>query len=72
MEHIFRNSVMYGFEGIMGRLINLTLGIESLVTFMTKTKSGSPRVEFFFVQHVSVIQHRHPGVHKPWGVKSYN
>ena len=72
MKHIFTNSVIYKFEGIMGRLISLTTGIKILLSFRKKTISGFPLVEFFIVQHVSVIKLRHPSVYKLWGLKSYN
>lgn len=55
----------------MGRSISLTMEIKILVSFVKKTMSRSPLVEFFIV-HVSVLQLRHPSVYKPWGVKSYN
>lgn len=59
-------------RGLWEWLINLSMRIQFLVSFMMKTMSGSPHVEFYLNCTTSVIQLRHPGVHKPWGVKSYN
>lgn len=44
----------------MGRLINLLMEIKFLVSFMKKTGSASPLVDFLIVLHVPVMWLRHP------------